>query len=178
MPRLETPHDFSTPVIATVEALGQNGINPEDLILWGSGVMALYGLRRPHDADFIVHPRLFDQLRQDRHIPNTQALFSVAVGRMSRMRARLHSINPPAEDALPLDITTFSQGDRERQFEALRAGTIYSEAAGIAHVSLEQVVFDKIQPPHRIKDRIDAFKIRRFLGKPALQAYQHPPQPA
>jgi len=167
--RSEATTDYAAPIIATVEGLHEGGLDRDDLILDGSGVLALYGIRAPRDADFIVRPSVFDELRAARQTPDGMMLRTI-IGRTGRMRVYLQSVNEPEPGRLPIHIKTFERGDREEQFEALRSRVTYSDKVRIAHFSLEQMHFLKTHDSRRTKDRVDAFRIARHVGKPVLQA--------
>lgn len=167
MNSLDSAPDLAVPVFETIE---KAGLDLSKFILHGSSVMALYGIRPANDVDLIVEPDFFDAMFEDRLTPGGVLLRRIVSTGASTMGTRLLTAFSPAEGCLPLDMGTFSLGDKAKRFKNLWEHTVkhQTSAGELSHLSLENILYHKShswKPRHRH----DAHRIRRYMRKEGLE---------
>jgi hypothetical protein len=159
----ETATDLAIPVFETI---GQAGLDFDKFILHGGSVLARYGIRPAHDVDLIVEPELFDEMAATRLTPGGIMLRKIVSTGPSTMKTRLLSAFEPAEGCLPLDMGTFSLGDRTRRFNVLREAAVKypTDAGTLSHLTLENIHHHKSHSL-RPRNQMDGHRIRRYMKR-------------
>ena len=86
------------------------------------------------------------------------------------MKTRLLSAFEPAEGCLPLDMGTFSLGDRTRRFNVLREAAVEypTDAGTLSCLALSNILYHKSRSL-RPRNQIDALRIRKHFRRQQSQ---------
>jgi hypothetical protein len=156
------------PVIATLEC---SGIPPNEMYMFGGGVLALAGIRPAADVDIVVSSGLFHELNASRRLRSSitgeEGLALTAIDIPGAHRRLVTSPNSPY---LPLDINMIVEwGDDDTGrslhfYDEIRNTEITPE--GFRHLPLA-VVMQRKSTSLRPKDQLDRIRVLA-RGAPGL----------